>query len=57
MEKTKRILVSGGSGYFGTRVVGQLLASGMHVDVLDCLHFGGEAVIDAGVPLDSIETG
>lgn len=39
------VLISGGAGYFGSKVAGYFLDLGMHVTVLDCLHFGGEGLL------------
>lgn len=42
--KDMNVLISGGAGYLGSRVAGHFLELGMHVAVLDCLHFGGEGM-------------
>jgi len=41
----KNILVTGGAGYIGSVVIGQLLAKNYNVRVLDKLLFGGESLL------------
>jgi len=41
----KKVLVTGGAGYIGSVLVGQLLERGYYVKVLDILNFGGESLI------------
>jgi nucleoside-diphosphate-sugar epimerase len=40
----QRILVTGGAGYIGCRLVPELIRRGCHVRVLDCLLFGADAL-------------
>jgi nucleoside-diphosphate-sugar epimerase len=40
----KKVLVIGGAGYVGSALVERLLNAGMHVSVLDAMHFGEEAL-------------
>jgi nucleoside-diphosphate-sugar epimerase len=39
------VVVTGGAGYIGSVLVGQLLGRGAWVTVVDALHFGGEALL------------
>jgi nucleoside-diphosphate-sugar epimerase len=41
----KNVLVTGGAGYIGSVLVGQLLESKYNVCVFDCLNFGGESLL------------
>jgi len=44
-QAEQHILVTGGAGYIGSRLVGSLLESGKFVTVLDRLDFGGESIL------------
>lgn len=53
MAKTKRVtpdsehvLITGGAGYIGSLLVGELLRSGYKVTVLDKLLFGGDSIVN-----------
>jgi len=51
MNGTTTILVTGGAGYIGSRLVRDLLGRGYHVRVLDNLLYGGDSITDlAGHP-------
>jgi len=41
----QRVLVTGGAGYIGSVLVGELLAAGYAVRVLDILRFGGQGML------------
>jgi len=45
MKKALRVLITGGAGYVGSVLSGQLLSRGYKVRVLDCLYFGGESIL------------
>lgn len=40
-----RVLVTGGAGYIGSRLVSHLLIAGFHVTVVDRLAYGGHAIL------------
>ncbi len=40
-----KLLVTGGAGYVGTVLIPRLLSAGHHVRVLDCLMYGGQALL------------
>lgn len=46
MEKSKRILVTGGAGYIGTHTVLQLLIEGFHVVIVDNLDNASLVAVD-----------
>ena len=46
MTATKRVLVTGGAGYVGSRLVPKLLAAGIGVNVLDLYLYGHEPLAD-----------
>jgi nucleoside-diphosphate-sugar epimerase len=41
----KHVLVTGGAGYIGSLLTGELLRTGFHVTVIDDLLFGGESLL------------
>lgn len=43
-DRIKKVVVTGGAGYIGSVLVGQLLNSGYRVKVIDRLTFGGESL-------------
>lgn len=45
MSDTQHILVTGGAGYIGSMLVGELLRMGNQVTVVDSLLFGGESLL------------
>ena len=44
-EKRDHILITGGAGYIGSRLVGTLLERGFYVTVVDRLSFGGASIL------------
>ena len=44
-SEDKRVVVTGGAGYIGSLLTGELLRRGYRVSVLDALLFGGEAIL------------
>jgi nucleoside-diphosphate-sugar epimerase len=44
----RKVLVIGGAGYVGSALVERLLNQGLHVSVLDAMHFGEEALSKVG---------
>ena len=44
-EYSKHVLLTGGAGYFGSLLTGELLRKGYRVTVLDDLLFGGESLL------------
>lgn len=44
-SKTQTVLVTGGAGYIGTTLIGQLLARGYNVHTIDSLTFGGQGLL------------
>ena len=50
----KRILVTGGAGYVGSRVTAHLMSGGLKVTVFDSLVYGAQSLLPfAGAPLDA----
>ncbi len=45
VEKRNHILITGGAGYIGSRLVGTLLDRGIYVTVVDRLSFGGASIL------------
>ena len=45
MEEKKHILITGGAGYIGSLLTGELLRLGYRVTVVDTLLFGGESIV------------
>lgn len=45
MQETKHIVVTGGAGYIGSALCGELLRQGYQVSALDELLYGGESVL------------
>jgi nucleoside-diphosphate-sugar epimerase len=45
MAEKKHILITGGAGYIGSLLTGELLRAGSRVTVLDSLLFGGESLL------------
>lgn len=45
MTETRHILVTGGAGYIGSLLTGELLRTGWRVTVVDSLLFGGESLL------------
>jgi nucleoside-diphosphate-sugar epimerase len=45
MDKEKHILITGGAGYIGSLLTGELLRLGFRVTVVDNLLFGGESLV------------
>ena len=45
MKQERHVLVTGGAGYIGSLLTGELLQSGYHVTVIDDLLFGGESLL------------
>ena len=41
----KHVLITGGAGYIGSYMVGELLRQGYHVTVVDDLLYGGESLL------------
>ena len=50
-----KVLVTGGAGFIGSHVVGALLDSGCHVEVLDDLSTGRRENVDARAPLHILD--
>lgn len=44
-EKAQHVVVTGGAGYIGSLLVGELLRNGYRVSVLDKLLFGGDSLV------------
>lgn len=44
-DRMQHIIVTGGAGYIGSRLVGTLLADGFFVTVVDRLDFGGSSIL------------
>lgn len=45
MNEPRHVLITGGAGYIGSYLTGELLRLGMHVTVVDELLFGGESLL------------
>ena len=45
LQPGSSILVTGGAGYIGSVLVGQLLGRGFRVRTVDCLRYGGDALL------------
>ncbi|MFU8773432.1 MAG: NAD-dependent epimerase/dehydratase family protein, partial [Anaerolineales bacterium] len=45
MKNNKHVLITGGAGYIGSILAGELLRLGYHVTVVDELLFGGESIL------------
>src|SRR3989442_1858015 len=45
MEPKRKAVITGGAGYIGSRLTGELLRLGYQVTVLDTLLFGGESLL------------
>lgn len=45
MRKTRHVLITGGAGYLGSYLVGELLRDGNQVTVVDDLLYGGESLL------------
>ncbi len=45
MNSQRHFLITGGAGFLGSYLVGELLRRGFKVTVLDCLLFGGESLL------------
>ena len=45
MNETQHILITGGAGYIGSLLTGELLRQGYYVTVVDDLLFGGESLV------------
>lgn len=43
--QAKHVIVTGGAGYIGSLLVGELLRNGYHVSVIDKLLFGGDSLV------------
>jgi len=41
-----RVVITGGAGYYGSKVCRQLLAAGYHVHVIDVLEYGPEPILE-----------
>jgi nucleoside-diphosphate-sugar epimerase len=45
MTQLRHVIITGGAGYIGSLLTGELLQSGYHVTVIDDLLFGGESLL------------
>jgi nucleoside-diphosphate-sugar epimerase len=45
MDDARHVVITGGAGYIGSLLTGELLRSGWHVTVLDDLLFGGDSLV------------
>ncbi len=45
MDEKEHVLITGGAGYIGSLLAGELLRNGYRVTVLDSLLFGGESIL------------
>ncbi|MFN2233130.1 MAG: NAD-dependent epimerase/dehydratase family protein, partial [Anaerolineales bacterium] len=45
MNEPQHVLITGGAGYIGSYLTGELLRLGMQVTVVDELLFGGESLL------------
>jgi UDP-glucose 4-epimerase len=55
MNRTRRVIVTGGAGFIGSHLVDRLAGSGADVVVMDDLSGGSVANLPTGVPLTRIE--
>ena len=49
MIPEKHILITGGAGYIGSMLTGELLRQGYAVTVIDTLLFGGDSLISFSI--------
>ena len=55
MNRTRRVIITGGAGFIGSHLVGRLMGSGADVVVIDDLSGGSDANLPPGVPLLRID--